>query len=241
VLVDSARIASNNSWFADALAEMDDTVECEFPELAAGAVALRLAAPDGWTDARSPASVCPVLTLAGNTEELDQHVRPSRLRHLRTARRRATRRGDCALIEGDSDNVEALLSELVRLHEARWRKDGEPGVFADSRVAEFHAAALPGLMEHRLARLYALEIANRTAGVYYGFLWRNRAYAYLCGYDQEFSFESPGAILIGHAIGEGLREGAREFDFLRGSEPYKYEWGAEDRQNTRRVLARNRR
>jgi CelD/BcsL family acetyltransferase involved in cellulose biosynthesis len=239
VLVDSDRIADSGNWLADAFGQMDDIAECEFPELAPDALALRLAAPEGWSDTRAPASVCPVLPLPESSDSLERHVRPSRLRHLRTARRRAARRGDCDLIEGDSDNVEALLAELVRLHRQRWQRDGEPGVFGDPRVAEFHAAALPGLMERRLARIYAFEIGNRTAGVYYGFFWRRRAYAYLCGYDPDFSHESPGAILLGHAIAEASREGAREFDFLRGGEAYKYEWGAQDRQNMRRVFVRN--
>ncbi|HEY3777185.1 MAG TPA: GNAT family N-acetyltransferase [Rhizomicrobium sp.] len=238
VLIDSDRVSGKETWFADALAAMDNVAECEFPELAPGAEALRLTAPEDWSDTRAPASVCPVLTLPAKSDELRLHVRPSRLRHVKTAHRRAARRGDAVLIEGDSDNVEALLSELVRLHQERWQRGGEPGVFADSRVAEFHAAALPGLMEQNLARLYALEIGGKTAGVYYGFVWRGRAYAYLCGYDPAFSFESPGAILIGHAIEEAVREGAREFDFLRGGESYKYDWGAQDRHNTRRVLAR---
>jgi CelD/BcsL family acetyltransferase involved in cellulose biosynthesis len=43
-------------------------------------------------------------------------------------------------------------------------------------------------------------------------------------------------ILIGHAIEEAAREGARDFDFLRGQEAYKYEWGAQDRWNCRRSI-----
>ncbi|HEY6578650.1 MAG TPA: GNAT family N-acetyltransferase, partial [Rhizomicrobium sp.] len=156
-----------------------------------------------------------------------------------TARRRAARRRDCAIIEGDADNAEMLLAELVRLHTLRWERAEEPGVFADSRVAEFHAAALPGLMERGLARFYALQMDGKITGAYYGFVHDARAYAYLCGYDPAFAFESPGAILLGHAIEEAVRQGAREFHFLRGRESYKYEWGAADRQNRRRVLTRS--
>ena len=71
-------------------------------------------------------------------------------------------------------------------------------------------------------------VAGRTAGVYYGLLHRRRAYAYLGGFDPDFAHESPGVVLIGHAIAEAADEGAEQFDFLRGREDYKYRWGAED-------------
>lgn len=238
VLLDPERVADGANWFAEGLATMDDIAECEFPEVSAGAAALRLRVPVGWQDGKESASVCPVLELSDGPDALARSVRPSRLRHLKTARRRATRRGECVLIEADADNVGALFSALVRLHADRRHADGAPDVFADERVAEFHAAALPDLLAQRIARLYALEIGGKMAGVYYGFLWRRRAYAYLCGYNPEFAFESPGAILIGHAIESAVREGACEFDFLRGSEAYKYEWGAADRQNVRRLFTR---
>jgi hypothetical protein len=37
---------------------------------------------------------------------------------------------------------------------------------------------------------------------------------------------------------EAIRDGAREFHFLRGGEGYKYGWGAVDRYNRRRTITR---
>ena len=96
--------------------------------------------------------------------------------------------------------------------------------------------ALAGLCERGIARLFALTIGSELAGVYYGFLHRHRAYAYLGGFDPRFAYFSPGAILIGHAIEDALRNGACEFHFLRGREAYKYAWGAVDHQNLRRTF-----
>lgn len=49
---------------------------------------------------------------------------------------------------------------------------------------------------------------------------RRRAYACLGGFDPAEAFVSPGILLIGHAIEEAARKGAREFHFLRGREAY---------------------
>jgi CelD/BcsL family acetyltransferase involved in cellulose biosynthesis len=40
-------------------------------------------------------------------------------------------------------------------------------------------------------------------------------------------------------ISRALAEGVRQFDFLRGDEPYKYEWGAHD-EPIQRLLIRRR-
>ncbi|WP_082637456.1 hypothetical protein [Bradyrhizobium retamae] len=44
--------------------------------------------------------------------------------------------------------------------------------------------------------------------------------------------------MLEHAIIEAAREGARTFHFLRGREPYKYEWGARNHWNKKRILYR---
>ena len=55
--------------------------------------------------------------------------------------------------------------------------------------------------------------------------------------------ESGTIVLEGKSIApaspqDAIRAGIREFDFLRGNEPYKYLWGARDRYN-QRWLARH--
>ena len=137
--------------------------------------------------------------------------------------------------------IEAIAKigyDAVELHGARWRTRKEPGVLSDRRVLAFHRAAISCLAAEGVVRLYGLRVAERLAATYYGFLDRGRAYVYLTGFDPTFSFESPGTLLLGHAINEAWRMGAREFHFLRGAEKYKYTWGAVDRFNQRRVFER---
>ena len=111
-------------------------------------------------------------------------------------------------------------------------------MLADHRVQEAHRQALPALAARGITRCYLIRIGDEIAAAYYGFVHGRRAYAYLGGFDPTFSEESPGSILTGHAIAEALREGAAEFDFLRGREAYKYSWGAADRWNRQRSFRR---
>jgi CelD/BcsL family acetyltransferase involved in cellulose biosynthesis len=65
--------------------------------------------------------------------------------------------------------------------------------------------------------------------VLYGFLDHGRFLFYLSGFDPRIARLSPGRLLIARALDRVRDEGAFELDFLRGREPYKYEWGAVDR------------
>jgi CelD/BcsL family acetyltransferase involved in cellulose biosynthesis len=176
-----------------------------------------------------------VLALTG---DLDTVVPAHQRRKLRMARHRAARQGACRVLETAELAPERWLTELLALHGARWQSRGEAGVLADDDVTRFHALALARLCGRGLARLYALEVAGRIAGVYYGLHHAGRSCAYLGGFEPGFAWVSPGTILIGHALAAAQREGAREFDFLRGAEAYKYRWGASDRPNRTRVLRR---
>jgi CelD/BcsL family acetyltransferase involved in cellulose biosynthesis len=132
-----------------------------------------------------------------------------------------------------------FLDALFALHQRRWEQRGERGVLAEPRVQAFHRAALPGLMAAGIARALTLDIDGRAVGAYYGFQHRDRAYAYIGGLDPEFEEASPGALTIEAAMQRAASEGAREFHFLRGREPYKFAWGARDRWNRLRVWTRH--
>jgi CelD/BcsL family acetyltransferase involved in cellulose biosynthesis len=208
----------------------------EFTELAAGAQALHLDSFAGCEEFADHCSACPVLTLPATIEALPQVLPFRKRRALRLARNRATRQGSVEIETAEASSAPRMLEALVRLHGARWQARGETGVLSDPRVQEFHRDVVPRLADARLLRLYEFRIAARAVAVYYGFLHRDCAYAYLTGFDPNYEFESPGVLLLGHAIEQAHREGAREFHFLRGQETYKYQWGAVDRWNRRRVF-----
>lgn len=207
----------------------------DWEELPPEASALLVPAPRGWRNDIQPQSACPVVALPESGQDLAVALPARKMRKLRMARHRAERRG-VSITRATGSDAPALMEHLFRLHGERWESRGEPGVLADNRVREFHARSWRPLLDAGLLRLYGVMLDGVMAGVYYGFVHGGRAYAYLGGFDPAFSFESPGTLLLGHAMGEALGEGAREFHLLRGQEPYKYEWGAVDRWNSRRIL-----
>lgn len=207
----------------------------ELEELSPDAVGRTLPCPEGCCESASPQAVCPTLLLQG-----EQGSVPSRRhdRSLRLARNRADRSGGIGFSQVALEDVPSFLDDLVRLHTVRWRSLGQTGVLGDARVVSFHQQAVPELVETGLARLYVGLFRGSVVAAVYALASGNRLLLYLTAFDPERAFISPGALLLAHVIAEAQRGDVREFDFLRGREPYKYEWGAIERVNLKRSFVR---
>ena len=192
------------------------------------------AAADGLADERIALEPCPVLRLAGDGIEAILPTR--RRRELRYYRRRAETAGRLRFEIAQPASLSELLDAFCALHAARWARQGLPGVLADEAVHAFHAAAAPALMAQGVLRLHALRLDERIVAVLYGLLAKGRFHFYLSGFDPDLGGLGVGTLVIRHAMEQAAREGAREFDFLRGREAYKYRWGASDRPSYGRRL-----
>jgi CelD/BcsL family acetyltransferase involved in cellulose biosynthesis len=235
ILIDPSCHSESAAFLMDSvLALRWDRFELE--ELPEEAAAWTLPCPATASSAAARQGPCPVLHL-DCSENLAGAVPSRRRRQLRRAVRAARRRGE-TVIEPAAGSPRGFLDHLFRLHRACWERRGERGVLWNPAVQTFHRRALSRLAKAGLARCYLMRIDDTVVGAYYGFLNRPRAYAYIGGFDPDFADESPGSILIGHALAEAVREGATEFHFLRGGEAYKYSWGAVDRWNCRRAFTR---
>lgn len=208
--------------------------DIEFPALPPWSPLLRTALPPGWTEEGGVTDVCPVLPLPPSAASLGAVLPASQARNLRHTARRAERAGVLSIETATVHTAGGMAEDLFRLHAARWGKRGERGVLADPAVQAFHRMAVPALAEAGLLRMHRLRIGERLAAVHYGFGDSRRAYYYLGGFDPELAPLAPGVLAVGHAIAEAVREGAAEFHFLRGREPYKYRWGAVDQPSITR-------
>jgi CelD/BcsL family acetyltransferase involved in cellulose biosynthesis len=62
---------------------------------------------------------------------------------------------------------------------------------------------------------------------------------YQSGYDPDWAKRSVGLVCLGLSIEEALERGVRRYDFLRGTETYKFDWASGTRETVAmRVAAR---
>jgi CelD/BcsL family acetyltransferase involved in cellulose biosynthesis len=220
------------------LAGRDDWRRCELHPLRPGTPLLEARAPPGIADEVLTFEPCLVVEVPAGAREL-RDVLPSKIRdNLGNYRRRAERAGRVGFETATAATLPEFVEALFRLHDARWQQLGCPGVLADPAIRRFHRAAAPVLLNSGLLRLHALRLDDRIIAVMYALHARARAYCYLCGFDPEFGTLSPGTLILGHSISQAVREGAREVDFLRGQERFKYFWGVRERPCYGRMLNR---
>jgi CelD/BcsL family acetyltransferase involved in cellulose biosynthesis len=180
-----------------------------------------LRAPEGHTEVRD---VCPGIDLPERVEDLGQVVPTRQLANLRKYRRKAGALGELRLHDGP---WEERLEILLGFHAAR-RGESDADAFHHEVAAGFHARSALGM--------YLLCLNGDPLAGLYGFREKDTFYCYMQGFNPEWAKLSPGAMVVGAAVEECIRQGVRRVDFLRGREPYKYWWGATDRETFRKTF-----
>jgi CelD/BcsL family acetyltransferase involved in cellulose biosynthesis len=130
------------------------------------------------------------------------------------------------------------LDALFELHHKRWAVEGGSDAIDSGAVEAFHRLAGRALAERGWARLYLLHVEGAPRAALYGWRHGDRFVFYQAGYDPEWRQRSVGTVLLGHIVKECFADGLAEYDFLRGSEPYKLKW-ANGWRETVRLRARD--
>ncbi|UJR83455.1 GNAT family N-acetyltransferase [Sandaracinus amylolyticus] len=171
-------------------------------------------------------SVSPVLTWPEPARTLDDVLAASWARRVRYDRRRAARESIVPEI-ARGEHVDEALHAWRTNHEARWAARGEAGALVGRHT--FLDEAVRALLREGRAELCSLRANGALAASYLVLREGTWAGLYLGGFDPALARSSPLVVLIAEIVERLAREGVRAFDFLRGAEPYKYQWGAQDR------------
>jgi CelD/BcsL family acetyltransferase involved in cellulose biosynthesis len=203
---------------------------------------------EGWTLNVEQEDVCPVIRIPEGAD-LDGFLATlgKKERHeIRRKVRRAEAAGDVRLV--DSPDPLADLDEFIDLHQRRW---GEDGLFPatpggdQSRVfirrlfelfGERSKAAGAGPRDPRLVLAF-LEVDGRRVGAAVFFETPGALLYYNAGVDPDARDLSPGVVLLERLVRRAIETGKCRVDLMRGDEPYKYEWGAQD-EPIQRLLVR---
>lgn len=209
----------------------------DFEPVPDGSPLLRVDPPDGLGARTEPLDVCPFLPLPGRVEDLGEIVHTRQLANLRKYRRKAETLGDLRLERVDEGNREPLLETVLRFYEDRRNELGQASLLEGERLRAFHREVAAGFHARGALALYALCLDGAPMAALYGFREKDTLYCYMQGFDPARAKLSPGVMVVGGAIEDSIRRGARRIDFLRGREPYKYWWGARERETFRRSLS----
>ncbi len=209
------------------LAEKEGCETCDFQQLRKDSLLIRGFLPKGWVEEQTVQTRSPVLELQS---DISRVVPKDVLMDV------INRKNDGGghIEQAALKSFDQSFWDLLRLREARWLAPGQ--IAHDTTL--FYRDALFGLLARGVLRLYGWRIRKKVVASLLGFEDRHRFYLYLTGFDWEFRHLNPDNVLVAHAIQEAIRNGDAEFDFLRGVDAYKYQWGAKDQLNYRRRIYR---
>lgn len=215
------------------LAGLGATIELRQLRAGSSAASALLSALDdeGWSMSERQTDVCPFIRLAGHTWEsyLASLGGEHRYNIGRRIRSLARRTGLSFERVDSEDQRQDVLASLFRLHDLRWRDRGGSEAFEAPEVRAFHDEVSRAALERGWLRLFALHLDGEPAAVLYAFRYGATFYFYQSGFDPRFAKESVGSVILGLSIRSAIEEGAAEFDFLHGDEPYKFHWAHEKR------------
>jgi hypothetical protein len=174
---------------------------------------------------------CPIAELTGGFDSYLQKLSPNG----RQQARRLLREGEMAGARLEIIGAERLASgfdDLIRLHQSRWARDGQPGVFAAPRFTEFHQSLLAEWVPAGRAVLARLTLGSEPIAVLYGFVAGDRFEFYQSGVriQTEGPLRSPGNLshlLLMKAL---IERRVTTYDFLRGSSFYKQRLSTRENQ-----------
>jgi CelD/BcsL family acetyltransferase involved in cellulose biosynthesis len=212
----------------DALAALpaEEWRRLEFRNLRPGSPSIpaleRAAAARGWSVTREDLQPCPVIALPDSWEEYLERLDKKQRHEIRRKLRRA---------EGAEETVEVRMADFSRLPA---EVDDFLALMAgDRRKADFLTPVMRTQF-HELAaeaasagilQLAFLLVDGRKAAGFFNFDYRNRIWVYNSGMNAEFAILSPGWVLLAHLVRLAIENRHSAFDFLRGNEVYKFQWG----------------
>ena len=173
-------------------------------------------------------SICPIARLPGDWDAyLNERLSANMRQKLRRLLRQIDGSGEFRITHADRDTIDRDIDTLLRFWKVRWGEQKAKlldGILKNLRLMLRHAFDMGSLFlptlwhgERPICALGTLIDARQKAFLFY-----------IAGRDQTFDGPQSGLVLHAHSIRHAIRAGFATYDFLRGNEPYKYSFGAEE-------------
>ena len=170
----------------------------------------------------------PFVSLPGSFEEYLERL-PKKERH--ELRRKMRRAGELLpdLAYRVTRTPGELSNDLPSFVELHRKSHPAKEAFMDEAMAVFFREVAEGFLASGRLRLAFLSTRGMDVASLFQFRTDGALLLYNSGYDPGHRAANPGLVLIARSIGQAIDEGCAEYDFLRGTERYKYDLGGVDR------------
>lgn len=181
---------------------------------------------EGWTVDQKKQDVCPVITLP---KAWDEYLNLLPVPQQRTFKRLQTSIGEDDEISyrviSDAKEMSSAMPIFIALHKAS--EESKRAFWTQARET-FFQTVVTKLAEENVVKLYFLDVNGQPAATLLIFDYENEFLLYNSGFDAyRFGYLGVGNALILHTIKEAITLGRSRYDFMRGDETYKFQFGAQ--------------
>jgi CelD/BcsL family acetyltransferase involved in cellulose biosynthesis len=135
--------------------------------------------------------------------------------------------------------LDGAMTDLVRLHQARWRAIGEPGTLGLPGVESFLRETVRDSFAADRVRLWSLTVNGTVEAVLLGFCDNGVLHYFQKGFNPGYIADDLGTAMLGLCVKDCFDDEQIEaFDFMGGVAPYKAMWARQRRLMERREATR---
>jgi len=183
-------------------------------------------------------TLAPYITLPATWDEYFSSLRPNRRHALRRKLRSLEKAYRIEFRDCTKDNLDNMLSRFIDLHERRWQSVNVKGVFSDPKMEGFYRDIATRFLEKGWLHFSCLVLDGEVVSAEYTFIYNHKFYYATSARDIKYAEYSVGHLHQMFLIKYAIEKGLREFDFLRGDEPYKFHWTESSRRYINFVIGK---
>ncbi len=125
------------------------------------------------------------------------------------------------------------LGEFFDLHQSRWRSENIKGIFSDPKMKGFYTDLATQFLKRNWLNFSYLTAGGEMTSAVYGYIYNGKMYPSTSARDLRYAEYGVGHLHYMFLIKYAIEKGLREFDFLKGDEPYKFYWAKAARKYIR--------
>jgi len=183
-------------------------------------------------------TLAPYIVLPATWDEYSRSLSPNRRHILRRKLRSLEKAHTVEFRDCTNDNLDNMLSRFIDLHERRWQSANVSGLFSDPEMEGFYRDIAAQFLKKGWLQFSCLLVDSEVASAEYGFIYNQKFYCAISARDVKYSEYSVGHLHQMFLIKYAIEKGLREFDFLRGDEPYKFHWTESSRRYINFVIGK---
>ena len=194
------------------------------------------AAARGWKVSLQTTYHAPAIPLPGDFELYLAGIDKKQRHEIRRKMRRAAETGGVRwYIVEDPEELDTAVDAFLALMA---QEPDKAAFLTPAMIRQMHLACRAAF-ENGWLQLAFMEVEDKKAAGYLNFDYLNRIWVYNSGIDRRFMELSPGWVLLGNLLQWANEHGRSAFDFMRGTEDYKYRFGGVDRFVMRALVSRH--